>query len=83
MMRPSSCSTLIIEICRIYLTLGWMNICFGPLLNIGTLHVAVLLLGRWIWCLQWRNIQLYYLAQGFKLIKHILEPRMSHIFGRN
>ncbi|MFQ6658614.1 hypothetical protein Gotur_027797 [Gossypium turneri] len=32
---------------------------------------------RWIWCLQWRNIQLYYVAQGFKLMKHIPEPRSS------
>ncbi|MBA0635269.1 hypothetical protein Godav_021852 [Gossypium davidsonii] len=60
-----------------------MKNCFGPMLNIGTLHIAVLLLGRWIWCLPWSNIQLYYIAQGFRLIKHIPEPRMSQHFGRN
>ncbi|MFQ6664942.1 hypothetical protein Gotur_031873 [Gossypium turneri] len=30
-----------------------------------------------IWCLQWRNIQLYCIALGFRLIKHFLEPRSS------
>ncbi|MFQ6658612.1 hypothetical protein Gotur_027797 [Gossypium turneri] len=46
MMRLSSCFTLIMGTYRIYLILGWMNNCFGPLLNIGTLHIAVLLFGR-------------------------------------
>ncbi|MFQ6643426.1 hypothetical protein Gotur_017850 [Gossypium turneri] len=77
------CFTLIMGTYRVYLILGWMNNYFGPLLNIRTLHIVVLLLGRWIWCLQWRNIQLYYVARGFRLIKHILEPRMSQLFGRN
>ncbi|MFQ6658613.1 hypothetical protein Gotur_027797, partial [Gossypium turneri] len=40
------CFTLIMGTYRIYLILGWMNNCFGPLLNIGTLHIAVLLFGR-------------------------------------
>ncbi|MBA0634978.1 hypothetical protein Godav_025986 [Gossypium davidsonii] len=44
---------------------------------------SCLLLGMWIWCLQWRNIQLYYIVQGFRLIRHIPEPRMSQHFGRN
>ncbi|MBA0786376.1 hypothetical protein Gotri_025293 [Gossypium trilobum] len=47
-MRLSSCSTLIMGICRIYSMSRWMNSYSRPLLNIGTLHIVVLLLERLI-----------------------------------
>ncbi|MBA0669556.1 hypothetical protein Goklo_025026 [Gossypium klotzschianum] len=46
MMRPSSCSTLIMETCRIRLISRWMSNCFGPLVNIGIRHIAVSLLAE-------------------------------------
>ncbi|MFQ6662051.1 hypothetical protein Gotur_029997 [Gossypium turneri] len=45
MMKPSSCSTLIMGTCCTYLISRWMNDCFALSLNIGILHIAVLLLG--------------------------------------
>ncbi|MFQ6658152.1 hypothetical protein Gotur_027540 [Gossypium turneri] len=60
-----------------------MNTCSGPLLNIGTLHIAALLLERLTWCLLWRNIQPYYVVRGFRSIKLIPEPHISQLFGKN
>ncbi|MBA0637058.1 hypothetical protein Godav_028916 [Gossypium davidsonii] len=56
-----------------------LSSCFT--LIMGTYRIYSIL--GWIWCLQWTNIQLYYVARGFRLIKHIPEPRMSQLFGRN